>query len=114
MARPERAEDVWGGHFVHRLGRLRKTDLLPLRGGRVFKRVPGVKNPRLSPIAPFGAETEFFKGPFKVNAYGLKPCLKPWAILFSHFMACFRQSRFVRWLRVLRVFVVKFGFNVRK
>ena len=56
MTRPERAEDVWGGHFVHRLDSPRKTDLPPLQGGRVSKPRPGVETPGLVLLPPFGAE----------------------------------------------------------
>jgi hypothetical protein len=60
-----------------------KPNYRPFGAGAFLNRYLGLK-PQAESYCPFGAETEFFKEPFKVNAYGLRP----WAILFSHFMAC--------------------------
>jgi hypothetical protein len=60
MTRPERVEDLWRGHFVHRLRCLRKTYLPLIQSGRIFKSVPGVKTglkPQAKSYRPFGAES---------------------------------------------------------
>jgi hypothetical protein len=56
MIRPERAEDVWGGHFVHRLGsRPQNRSTAPLGAGAFFKPVPGFK-PQAESYRPVGAK----------------------------------------------------------
>jgi hypothetical protein len=59
MTRPERAEDVWGGHFrLSSWFAFAKPIYRPFRAGGFLNPYLGLK-PQAESYCPFGAETEF-------------------------------------------------------